>query len=488
MIIALAVMAYFGLLLVAARFGGRGNGAFFRGGRKSPWPVVAFGMIGASLSGVTFISVPGMVAATGMSYLQMCMGFFFGYLLVAFVLIPLYYRHNLTSIYGYLETRFGGVSRKTGASFFLLSKLTGAAARMYLVCMVLQMYVFDAVGLPFVATVGITLLIIWLYTRRGGVGTIVWTDALQTLCMLVALVVILFQTCRLLDFGFLEGLAAVWADPHSDIFVWGDWGSTQHFVKMFLSGVFIVVVMTGLDQDMMQKNLTCRNQRDAQKNLCSYGALFLPVNFLFMSLGVLLLMVYSRQGIPLPATGDALLPGLIADGVLGQVALACFAIGIVASSFSSADSATTALTTSFCLDILEIERAGARFGTDPEKTRKYVHAAMILAFVVFILGFKAVGSSSVIDAIYVIAGYTYGPLLGLFAFGMLSKRRVMDRAVPLVALLSPLLCFLIDSVTLSYTGYKFGYEMLLFNGLITAVGLRAFSTAPAPLPAKELVT
>lgn len=482
MIIALAVLAYFCLLLLASRFGGGGNGAFFRANRRSPWPVVAFGMLGASLSGVTFVSVPGMVTASGMTYLQMCIGFFFGYLLVAFVLIPLYYRYNLTSIYGYLEERFGGVSRKTGASFFLLSKLTGAAARLYLVCMILQLYVFDAIGLPFVANVAITLLLIWLYTRRGGVGTLVWTDALQTFCMLLALVIILVQTCRLLDFSLAEGFSAVWADPRSRVFEWNDWGSTQHFVKMFLSGVFIVVVMTGLDQDMMQKNLTCRSRRAAQKNLCCYGALFLPVNFLFMALGVFLVMLYAKQGIPLPASGDSLLPNLVADGVLGQVALACFAIGIIASAFSSADSAMTALTTSFCLDILEIESPRSRFSADQERTRKVVHAGMIVLFVAFILGFKAVGSSSVIDAIYTIAGYTYGPLLGLFAFGMFSKRVANDRAVPFIAFVSPVICFIIDSLTLKYAGYKFGYEMLLFNGLLTFAGLFAFSTKKAAVP------
>ena len=474
--VAISLIVYFMVVLAVSRLVGKGgNDAFFRGNRESPWPLVAFGMLGASLSGVTFVSVPGMVIRSDMTYLQMCMGFFFGYLLVAFVLIPLYYKYGLTSIYGYLSERFGNVSRKTGASFFLLSKLTGAAARLYLVCLILEMYVFSALGIPYWLTVVITLGLIWLYTRKSGIRALVWTDALQTFCLLAALILILARAWSMLDMNFGEAFQAVWNDPHSRIFEWKDWTSTQHFLKQFLSGVFIVVVMTGLDQDMMQKNLTCKTKRDAQKNLCSYGILFLPVNFLFMSLGVLLMMLYAQGGISLPESGDSLLPDFIAQGEMGTVVLVCFAIGIIASAFSSADSATTALTTSFCIDIMEIEKSGSRWAKNGERVRKIVHVGIMALFVAFILAFKAVGSSSVIDAIYTIAGYTYGPLLGLFAFGMLTKREVRDKAVPFVALLSPIICFVIDSLTLKYTGYKFGYELLMLNGMLTFAGLYMFS-------------
>lgn len=481
MTILITIFAYFAVLLLISRLVGRsGNDAFFRGNHESPWPLVAFGMIGASLSGVTFVSVPGMVMTIDMTYLQMCMGFFFGYLIVAFVLLPLYYRNRLTSIYGYLSTRFGRTSRQTGSWFFILSKLTGAAARLYLVCLILQQYAFGralTVGghtfhIPFVAVVLVTLLLIWLYTRRSGIRALVWTDSLQTLCLIVALILILVQAASMLGMNFGEALSAVWHDTHSRIFEFGDWTSRQNFFKQFLSGIFIVIVMTGLDQDMMQKNLTCRSLRDGQKDLCCYGMLFLPVNFLFLALGVLMLLLYAKTGMPLPDKGDQLLPDFIATGAMGQAVLVFFTIGIIASAFSSADSALTALTTSFCIDILEIEDGKRR---NPELTRKLVHIGMILIFVLFILGFKALNSTSVIDAIYVLASYTYGPLLGLFAFGMTTRLMPRDRLVPLIAVASPLICYAIDYFTFHATGYRFGYEMLMFNGLLTYLGLWAIS-------------
>lgn len=485
MLIAITIAVYFALLLVISRVcGGRGdNDSFFRGGRRSPWPLVAFGMIGASLSGVTFVSVPGMVMSGDMTYLQMCLGFFFGYLLVAYVLIPLYYRYGLTSVYGYLDTRFGPMSRKTGAWFFILSKLAGASVRLYLVCILLQRYVLDALGVPYAMTVCLTLVLIWLYTRRSGIKAIVWTDSLQTLFLILALLLVFIQAGGMLDMNFGEALKGVWADSHSRVFEWGDWGSKQHFVKQFLSGVFIVVVMTGLDQDMMQKTLTCHSQRDAQKNLVSYGAMFLPVNFLFLGLGILLMMLYTQMGTPVPTGGDSLLPGLVATGAMGETVVICFTIGVIAAAFSSADSASTALTTSFCVDILGIEDSGSRFSQSAEKVRKRVHMAVLVLFAVFILAFSTVGSSSVIDAIYVIAGYTYGPLLGLFAFGILTRRSVIDSAVPFVAVLSPVICLIVDSVVLKYAGYKFGYEMLMLNGLLTFGGLYAFSRQTVPTDA-----
>ncbi len=472
MTILLTIAVYFGILLAISQAVGRGgNDAFFRGNRQSPWYLVAFGMIGASLSGVTFISVLGMASKTDMTYMQMCIGYIFGYAAVAFILLPIYYRYGLTSIYTYLDKRFGKTSYKTGASFFLLSKFTGAAARLYLVCIILQNYVFDDLHIPYTATVIATLVLIWLYTRKGGIRSLVWTDTLQTLCMIVALVLIIAKAMSMLELSPAEAWNAVWSNPHSRIFEFGDWESKQNFWKQFLSGIFIVIVMTGLDQDMMQKNLTCRNLRDAQKDMCTYGVMFVPVNFLFLSLGILMLMLYAKAGIPLPEKSDDILPEFIANGHMGQTAIVLFTIGVIAAAFSSADSAMTALTTSFCVDILEIENSGGRFSKNPERTRKIVHVGMMAIFVIFILSFKALNSTSVIDAIFILAGYTYGPLLGLFAFGIFTKRTASDKAVPYIAVASPLICYATDCITATATGYKFGYELLMLNGMLTFAGL-----------------
>ena len=465
MAIIITIILYFSVLLLISRRMGKGsNDAFFRAGRKSAWQLVAFGMIGASISGVTFVSVPGMVLNSDMTYLQMCMGFWVGYLVVAFVLLPIYYRYNLTSIYSYLDRRLGRTSRKTGSWFFIASKLTGSAAKLYLVCLILE----HALGVDFTLIVVVTLILIWLYTHRSGTLTLVWTDALQTLCMLVALVLILIQVASLLKLNVSEAFSAVWNDPHSRIFEFDDWSSRQHFLKQFLSGVFVVIVMTGLDQDMMQKNLTCRTLRDGQKDLCSYGILFLPVNFLFMALGVLLAQYYNSQGMALPENGDALLPKLVTDGVLGQAALIFFTLGIIAAAFSSADSALTALTTSFCVDILE--------DSSNEHKRKGVHICMTAVFLFIVLAFRWIGSQSVIDLIYTLVGYTYGPLLGLFAFALFTRRMPRQRLVPYVAIASPLLCYAIDQLSQHLWNYHFGYELLMFNGLITFLGLWSLSS------------
>lgn len=476
--IILTTVLYFLLLFAVSRkAGGTGdNDTFFRGGRRSPWWAVAFGMIGASLSGVSFVSVPGMVRDADMTYMQMCVGFFFGYLVVAFVLLPLYYKLNLTSIYAYLDVRFGKAAYRTGASFFLLSKMLGAAARLYLVCLILQNYVFGSLGVPFEVTASGTVFLIWLYTFRGGIKSLVWTDALQTLCLVTALVLILYQLCRLNDFTVVEAVRHVVESPYGRWIEWDDWTSRQHFVKQFLSGIFIVIVMTGLDQDMMQKNLTCKNLHDAQKDMCSYGFSFIPLNMLFLGVGVLLLALASREGIDLPVKGDDILPLFCAEGHLGNGVLVLFTIGIIAAAFSSADSALTALTTSFCVDILDVER---RF-TRPEAVRKKVHGVIALLFVGFILCFEAVNDSSVIDAIYVVASYTYRPLLGLFAFGMFTRRKLWLAAVPWICVASPMGCYLLDAWTVSAYGYRFGYELLMLNGLFTFVGLYAFSKAYSP--------
>ena len=462
----IALLIYFTLLLLVSRLTGKGgNDAFFRGERKSPWPLVAFGMIGASISGLTFIGVPGWVMTTNMTYLQMCLGFIVGYIIVAFVLLPLYYKYNLTSIYTYLSHRFGRTSYKTGSSFFIISKLLGAAAKFYVVVQILQTCIADQYGIPYTVTAIITLLFIWIYTKRSGIRTLVWTDALQTLILITALCIILVKVCSMLDLSVTEAVSAVWDDPHAQIFEFSDWASKQYFWKQFLSGIFVVIVMTGLDQDMMQKNLTCKSLKDAQKDMCTYGVMFVPINLLFLALGVLLLMLYGQLGMEVPAKGDALLADIVMSGTLGQVAMICFGIGIVASAFSSADSSMTALTTAYCVDILQQEK--------DEKTRKRVHLFMMIAFLLCTLAFNAIGSGSVMDLIYTLVSYTYGPLLGLFAFGMTTKWQVKDKWVPYIAIASPIICYIIDYATLQLTGYKFGYEMLMFNGLLTFAGLWA---------------
>lgn len=440
-----------------------GNSAFFSGEHRSPWYMVAFGMIGASISGVTFVSVPGMVLQQDMTYLQTCLGFILGYYAVAYILLPLYYRLRLTTIYTYLGQRLGHSSHLTGTIFFFISKLAGAAIRFYVVCMLLQRFVLDQYGIPFCVTVPVLVALIWLYTHRAGIKTLVWTDTLQTLFMFVSLVMIIVAVIERLDMSPAEAARAVMDHPMSRIFVFDDIASRQYFWKQFLSGVFIVIVMTGLDQDMMQMSLTCPTLRDAQKNLCSYGYAFVPANLLFLALGVLLVILSSQQGIALPSKGDELLPSFAATGYLGDTVLAVFAIGLVASSFSSADSALTALTTCFCIDIC---RRG-----DDERLRHRAHIGVILLFILSILIFDTIGSSSVIDLIYVVCGYTYGPLLGLFLFGMTTRYVVRDRLVPYVCILSPVICYTINIVSLRLWGYHFGYEMLMLNGLLTFLGL-----------------
>jgi len=465
MVIIVTILAYFCILLVFSRFTSRRatNSTFYRADRRSPWYMVAFGMIGASISGITFVSVPGMAVKTDMTYLQMCFGFIFGYLIVAFVLLPVYYRLNLTTIYTYLQTRLGRRAYKTGSSFFLLSKLIGAAVRFYVVCIILQRFVLDQLGIPFLVIVVFMVGLIWLYTRKGGIKTLVWTDSFQTLCMFLALILIIFHVMTALHLNLNQAVTAIANDSHSRVFIWQDWASKQNFWKMFLSGIFIVIVMTGLDQDMMQKNLTCKSLCEAQKDMCSYGLAFVPANLLFLSLGILLMMLSHREGIAIPCATDDLLPMFAATGSLGSLVIVLFTIGIVAASFSSADSAMTALTTTWCVDIMEKK--------DDEKLRKRTHLGFALLFVVFILAFKALNSTSVIDAIYIICSYTYGPLLGLFAFGLFTRWQVKDRYVPYIAIISPVICFAIETITRQTTGYEFGYELLMVNGLLTFVGL-----------------
>ena len=456
MMILLTVLAYFAVLFCISRLTSRraDNQTFYRANRRAPWYMVAFGMVGASISGVTFVSVPGMVLTSQMTYLQMCLGFIVGYIVIAFVLLPLYYRLNLTSIYTYLGQRLGNRSYQTGAWFFLLSKMVGASVRFYVVCIILQQFVFDPAGIPFIVNVAMMVLLIWLYTHRGGIATLVFTDSFQTICLFTALILIIFDVMGQLHLSVGEAVSAISESPMSQVFVFDDWVSPHHFWKQFLSGAFIAIVMTGLDQDMMQKNLTCKTLRDAQKDMCTYGVAFVPANLLFLSLGVLLTMALGTE-----MKGDELLPAFVQD----TSAIYLFVLGIVAASFSSADSALTSLTTCFCVDI--------RRQSDNEQLRKRTHIVMCFIFILFILIFRAVNSTSLIDAVYILASYTYGPLLGLFTFGLFTRRQPIDRFVPYICIASPLFCYALDLATQYFWDYRFGYELLMLNGLLTFVGL-----------------
>jgi Na+/proline symporter len=456
MTILLIVLAYFIVLFGISHLTSRkaNNDMFYRANRRAPWYMVAFGMIGASISGVTFVSVPGMVLTSQMTYLQMCLGFIVGYFVIAFVLLPLYYRLQLTSIYTYLGQRLGNRSYQTGAWFFLLSKMVGASVRFYVVCIILQQFVFEPAGIPFIVNVVGMVLLIWLYTRRGGIGTLVFTDSFQTICLFTALVLIILEVIGHLNLAIGETVSSIANSAMSRIFVFDDWVSPHNFWKQFLSGAFIAIVMTGLDQDMMQKNLTCKTLKDAQKDMCTYGVAFVPANLLFLSLGVLLTMALGTD-----MKGDELLPTF----VQGTSAVYLFVLGIVAASFSSADSALTSLTTCYCVDI--------RRQPDNELLRKRMHVVMCFIFILFILLFRAVNSTSLIDAVYILASYTYGPLLGLFTFGLFTKQQPDDRFVPYICVASPLICYALDSATQYFWDYRFGYELLMLNGLLTFVGL-----------------
>ena len=460
------ILAYFAVLFAISRLTGRQatNNSFFRADRRSLWYMVAFGMVGASISGITFVSVPGMVQSSQMTYLQVCLGFIVGYVVVAFVLLPLYYRLNLTSIYSYLGQRLGRRSYLSGAWFFLLSKMSGAAVKFFVVCMILQRFVFDGVGVPFWMNVVGLVLLIWLYTHRGGIKTLVITDTFQTFCLLTALLLIINKVLNGLGMSAGEAVRAVADSPMSRVFVFDDWLSPHHFWKQFLSGVFIVIVMTGLDQDMMQKNLTCKTLREAQKDMCSYGVAFVPVNLLFLALGVLLTML------GIDAKGDELLPAYVQGATNCQLSMfnfqlvpVLFTLGIVAASFSTADSALTSMTTCYCVDI--------RQRPDDERLRKRVHVVMCLIFALFILLFRSVNSMSLIDAVYTLVSYTYGPLLGLFAFGLFTRKQPHDGWVPYICVASPLLCYGADMLAQSQWDYHFGYELLMMNGAITFLGL-----------------
>ena len=459
------LIVYFLVLFLIAHKTSRNSTTytFFTANKKSPWFIVAFGMVGTSLSGVTFISVPGWVGSSGFGYFQMVLGYFFGYLVISKILLPLYYKHNLISIYGYLERRFGFWSYKTGAFYFLISRTIGAAFRLFLVATVLQVFIFKDLDISFFVTVLLTIALIWLYTFRGGIKTVVWTDTLQTAFMLLALGLTIYAIVDRLGWSWSETISQVADSQYAQVFFWD--GSGNNFFKMFFSGAFITIVMTGLDQDMMQKNLTCPTLRDAQKNMFWFSLLLIVVNLLFLSLGALLYTYKESLGLPLPTGGDALYP-FLAKNHLGLGVAVIFLLGTIAAAYSSADSALTALTTSFCIDFLEFDKT--KTGTSLQRMRRIqVHLGFSVLIFIVVMLFYFINDTSVIDAIFKMAGYTYGPLLGLFAFGLFTKWRVRDNFMPFVCGLPPILAYVLAFLLDEYAIYTFGYEILILNGLIT---------------------
>jgi len=425
-------------------------------------------MVGASLSGVTFISVPGWVNHTHFSYLQMVGGYFLGYLVIAHVLLPVYYRLNLTSIYTYLEQRFGKWSYKTGACLFLISRTIGASARLYLMANVLQISLFNALDIPFAFTVIITITLIWLYTFRGGIKTIIWTDTLQTVFMLTSVIITIIYIAKSMDLSAWGMVELLNKSELTKVFVFDDWSSKQHFLKQFITGAFITIVMTGLDQDMMQKNLSCKNLKEAKKNMMWYGFAFIPTNILFLSLGALLYIFAQKNGLILPERSDDLFPMVVNSGILPPIVGMFFIIGLVAAAYSSADSALTSLTTSFTVDIWSSLNKGE---TLSKKTRVLVHLSFSVILTFVILMFRIFNSDSIISTIFIIAGYTYGPLLGLYAFGLFTKLKVKDHWIPLIAISAPILTLIIDINSTKLLGFQLGYEKLMLNGFLTFIGL-----------------
>jgi len=446
------------------------NQTFFIGNKQSPWFVVAYGMVGASLSGVTFISVPGWVGDTQFSYMMVVLGYLLGYFVIAQVLLPIYYNLNLTSIYTYLETRFGFWSYKTGAFYFLISRIIGASFRMFLVVNVLQLFVFDAWGIPFGVTIGLFILLIWFYTFKGGIKTIVWTDTLQTTFMLLAVGISVYLVSTELNLSFSGLVGAVTDSDYSEIFI-AEWQNRQFWLKQFLSGVFIAIVMTGLDQDMMQKSLSCRNLKDAQKNILTLSWILVPVNLLFLFLGASLYLFANQKGIQIPDLTDDLFP-TIAINHLGVFAGLTFIIGLIAAAYSSADSALTALTTSFSVDFLNIQKRTSLSGKEKIKIRTWVHVGISIIVLIVIILFRAINNEAIIAKLFTIAGYTYGPLLGLYAFGLFTKISIKDKWVPAIAIVSPILCYFFSLFSESlFNGYQFGFELLIINGIFTMAGL-----------------
>ena len=474
--ILLLTLIYFVFLVIIARITGKNdsNVDFFKAGKQSPWYLVAFGMIGASLSGVTFISVPGWVEASEFSYFQVCLGYIAGYVVVAFLLLPVYYRLNLTSIYEYLQQRFGNVSHKTGAFFFFVSRVLGAAFRMYLMAIVLQQFMFEQWGIPFEITVVLSIVLIWVYTNKGGIKTIVWTDTLQTLFMVCAVILSIYMLTDALGWSFAEFLNSDELKQYNTVFQTESILDKDHFLKSFLGGMFITICMTGLDQDMMQKNLTCKTLQDAQKNMLWFSVVLTLVTFLFLLLGALLFIYAERFGVKLPLLNgnpktDLLFPEIALNSGLGLTLGSVFILGLIAAAYSSADSALTSLTTSFCVDILDLKEHSE---SEKKHIRKKTHIGMGILLILVIIAFKYLLNSNVIDSLLTVAGYTYGPLLGLFAFGIFTNYKVKDQWVWCVALASVALSYTLGETPNEFLGgYVIGYELLPLNGLLTFLGL-----------------
>jgi len=470
-LVLITITAYFAILFTISYIAGRkaDNAGFFVGNRKSTWYVVAFAMIGSSISGVTFVSVPGMVATSNFSYLQMVLGFVAGQFIIAFLLIPLFYKMNLVSIYEYLENRFGLSSYRTGAWFFFISKMLGAAVRLFLVCLTLQLLVFDPLKLPFILNVIATVALVWLYTFRGGVKSLIWTDSLKTFCLVVSVVLCIYYIASDLNLSFTGMVNTVVDSDFSRFFFFDDVNDKRYFFKQFLAGVFTMIAMTGLDQDMMQRNLSCKNFKDSQKNMITSGISQFFVILLFLMLGVLLYTFTAQNGITNPAKSDELFPMVATGGYFPVIVGVLFIVGLISSAYSAAGSALTALTTSFTVDIL-----GTKGKSEQEVVtiRKRVHIGMAIVMGIVIFIFNILNNTSVIDAVYILASYTYGPILGLFAFGMLTKKQVRDKYIPLVAILSPILCFILQKNSeVWFNGYAFSYELLIFNAFFTFIGL-----------------
>ena len=464
------IIIYFLALIAISIYTSRGatSDTFFTGNRQSPWYLVAFGMIGSSLSGITFVSVPGSVGNAGFSYFQVVIGYVFGYWVIIGLLLPLYYRLNLVSIYTYLEQRFSTWSYKTGASFFLLSRTLGSSLRLYLAATVLQLFLFDAWNVPFIFTVAVTMLLIWVYTFKGGIKTIVWTDAFQTLFLVSSVVISVYLISHRLNFSFGTMVEAVSASKYSRIFHFDDVNSPVFFWKQFFAGAFIAITMTGLDQDLMQKNLSCKNLKDAQKNVFWLSTTLVIVNLLFLTLGALLFIYSEKNGLPIPNSTDELFPRL-ALNEFGLIAGIFFLLGIIASSYASADSALAALTTSFCIDFLNFKNKDEKTKTNQKNA---VHVGFSVLFLVIIVIVKELNQQSLILTVLKVASYTYGPLLGLFSFGMFTNYKVRDKLVPFVCVLSPILSYWISSTSEKWLGgYQFGLEILIVNGIITFAGL-----------------
>ena len=471
-LILISFLIYTTIIFIIAWFTSRkaDNQSFFIGNKRSPWLVVAYGMIGASLSGVTFISIPGWVGETGFTYFMIVLGYVVGYAAITTILLPIYYKLNLTSIYTYLGERFGSRSYKTGSSFFLISRIFGASFRMFLVISVLQVFVFDHFGIPFWITVVLFMILIQLYTIKGGIKTIVWTDTMQTTFMLFAVLITVGIILNKMDSGLGDMISTVWNSDLSRI-VETDINSSGHYVKMFFSGMFITIVMTGLDQDMMQKNLSCRNLKDAQKNVTTLSLVLVPVNLIFLFLGAVLFIYAAKFNVNLPESSDLVFPTIVFDH-LGIVAGVVFVIGLISAAYSSADSALTSLTTSFSIDILALDKKYADNENLLKKKRQRVHIMMAVIIIFVIVAFELINDQAIIHQLFTFAGYTYGPLLGLYTFGLFTKYGVRDKYVPYIAIAAPILSYLIKLILENgFNGYKVGFELLLINGLVTIIGL-----------------